>query len=238
MLGLKVLALSPVTKKLTSTKLSVFYVQRLTSTDTTEFIPGCRPIPSNKKSDKHPAREHCKFIEPRCAEEKMKHVICKKREFPSHFNVEECCPPCRDVLPRFDDLYYKPSDKEKRKYQQTWSECPRLYILPRKICCTEHFDVPKMEKRTFTRDDDQFNNYNVKTCRNNSQSRCAKITWPGCRKGREPSRCFVIKQSSGCLKICTPYPSYSECKKPKPKSLRPVECTCLRPGPCIHMALG
>uniref|UniRef100_A0A034W6J7 Uncharacterized protein n=1 Tax=Bactrocera dorsalis TaxID=27457 RepID=A0A034W6J7_BACDO len=228
MLNLKSLALA-----LTSPKMSLTCAQRLTSTDAPELILGCIPPPP-KKSDKHPARDRCKFIEPRCAEEKMRHVTCKKREFPPHFNFDECCPPCRDVFPRFDDLYYQPSDKEKRKYQQTWSECPRLFIVPRKICCYEHFDVPKMEKREFKRDEDQFNNYHVKTCRNNSQSRCAKITWPGCRIGRWPPKCFVIKHSSGCLKICTPYPSYSECKRPKPKSLPPVECACLRAGPCIH----
>ncbi|GBP09735.1 hypothetical protein EVAR_72469_1 [Eumeta japonica] len=41
-------------------------------------------------------------------------------------NPECCVDTCPDFFPRFDELYYKTSDKLKRNYQQTWLSCPEI----------------------------------------------------------------------------------------------------------------
>ncbi|CAD7012672.1 uncharacterized protein LOC101448592 [Ceratitis capitata] len=230
MQSLKLIALTPAAKILTATKASQVACQRLTS----NVSPSNALVNSDMVNPG--GRPNCLLLEPRCGIEKMRNVTCKPREFPPDFNFDECCPPCRDVLPRFDDLYYKPSDKDTRKYQQTWSECPRLLITPRLICCTEETDVPLLEKRVFKRrDEDMFELYAARLCRNTKEGRCAKLSWPGCRMGRVPPKCFVIKPMSDCKKRCTPYPSYSECLRDPARQLRPVECNCLKVGPlCLN----
>ncbi|XP_036333616.1 uncharacterized protein LOC118744595 [Rhagoletis pomonella] len=218
MLHLKSLALAPASKALTTAMPTLYNTQQ-------------RSLVSNKTEKV--SRPHCLYLEPRCSKDKMKKVTCKKREFPLDFNFDECCKGCKDVLPRFDDLYYKPSDKSERKYQQTWSECPDIFIVPMKLCCTEYYAVSKMEKRKHKKlEVDQLEDIVVRLCRNKLSARCSKISWPGCKAVRDPPKCTATKKSSGCSKICTPYPSYSECEKKSPKFLRPAECKCLKVTSC------
>lgn len=57
---------------------------------------------------------------------------------------DECCgSDCIDKdFPSFDKCLYKESDKNKRKYQVTWVECPPLQIKPKKICCSAEVQHP------------------------------------------------------------------------------------------------
>lgn len=55
-------------------------------------------------------------------------------------------PYCKHLLPRFDDLYYNPSDKC-RAYQRTWVECPIITQRLKKICCLDDIRPPEVMKR-------------------------------------------------------------------------------------------
>uniref|UniRef100_A0A0A1XI47 Transcription factor IIIB 70 kDa subunit n=1 Tax=Zeugodacus cucurbitae TaxID=28588 RepID=A0A0A1XI47_ZEUCU len=206
----------------------------------TPLLTGClaRTMASQNK---HPGyRSQCASDDPKCGKNKLKEKKdkdeCDKKDKPKTsmwLNPECCLDICKDVLPRFDDLYYKPSDKAKRKYTRTWNECPDLRIAPRKICCFENISLPPIERRK--------KRGHPKTacpvvsseqaCSVKSNKRCIKIRLPGCGAVRDPPKCFVIKAPVKCRKICTPYPSFSECSRPKPKPRPPVECNCLVVGP-------
>ncbi|XP_011180823.1 uncharacterized protein LOC105211184 [Zeugodacus cucurbitae] len=100
--------------------------------------------------DKRPEyRSQCAWGDPKCAEDKLKEKKdkdeCDKKDKPktSMWLNRKCyLGSCQDALPRFDDLYYKPSDKVKRQYTRTWNECPDLKIVPRKT----RLDLTKIEK--------------------------------------------------------------------------------------------
>ncbi|XP_018794673.1 PREDICTED: uncharacterized protein LOC108972506 [Bactrocera latifrons] len=201
-----------------------------------------RTMASQKK---HPGyRAHCASDDPKCSEKKIKEKKdsgeCDKKKEKKRtsmwLNPECCLDVCPDILPRFDDLYYKASDKAKRKYTRTWNECPDLKIAPRKICCFDNISLPPLEKRKKRRGDRE-SACPVPTaeqkagCSIKQNKRCIKIRLPGCGAVREPPKCFVIKHAAKCRKICTPYPAYSECSRPKPKPRPPVECNCLVVGP-------
>lgn len=55
-------------------------------------------------------------------------------------------PYCKHMLPRFDELYYKPSDKF-RAFQRTWVECPTITQRLKKICCLDDIRPPEVMKR-------------------------------------------------------------------------------------------
>ncbi|CAD7012671.1 unnamed protein product [Ceratitis capitata] len=186
-----------------------------------------------------PGYIQCAGEEPKCSEKSLKEKKdrdeCHKEERVSMWLNPECClDVCKDVLPRFDDLYYKPSDKAKRKYTRTWNECPELRIAPRKICCFENISLPPMEKRKKSSQPKTACAVPVheeKSCSLVANKRCVKIRLPGCNTVRDPPKCFVIKPPANCRKICTPYPAFSECMRPKPKPRRPAECNCLIVAP-------
>lgn len=163
---------------------------------------------------------------------KKKHT--QKFEFKSMWENPDCCKnPCPDMQVRFDEIYYKTSDKAKRTYYQTWVECPKKKIVKKPVCDYKNFIYPKHKKRTrkgrpktacSTSDDSKI----LMKCTKKTNSKCVKITLPGCRGVRDPPKCKKVTSPADCRKICTPYPSFSECKKPKPKPKRRVECNCLR----------
>lgn len=213
-------------------------LQGLKSTAFSECLT--RTMSSQKQ---HPGyRSHCASNDPKCDEKKLKEKKdsgkCDKKEKQSTsmwLNPECCLDICKDVLPRFDDLYYKPSDKAKRKYTRTWNECPDLKIAPRKICCFENISLPPIERRKLG---DRtkvacpaVSPEEIAKCTLKSKALCIKIRLPRCGMVRDPPKCFAIKKSSKCRKICTPYPAFSECKRPKQKPRPPVECNCLVVGP-------
>ncbi|KAL9915430.1 uncharacterized protein LOC119636600 [Glossina fuscipes] len=136
----------------------------------------------------------------------------------------ECClDPCKDALPRFDLLYYKRSDKLKRKYQQTWVECPELLKKPKVICCYDKVQYPPMEKRLKI---DRPSTACSPVCAS-ARSSCPSFTLPNCRESRKPPKCAVFRSPMKCKKKKAPYPSFSECSRTRPPPLHPIECHCL-----------
>ncbi|XP_017464341.1 PREDICTED: uncharacterized protein LOC108357782 [Rhagoletis zephyria] len=147
------------------------------------------------------------------------------------FNPECCLDPCPDLLPRYDELYYKPSDKLKRKYTQTWVECPRVRVAPKKICCYKKVIPPPFKRRVFKRrtaaDECKPRPTDLMPCKTQKmRGKCPTVMLPGCSSARIPPKCKRSTQKANCRKMCTPYPSFSECSK-KLRPMQAVECHCL-----------
>ncbi|KAI8123746.1 hypothetical protein FF38_08749 [Lucilia cuprina] len=152
----------------------------------------------------------------------------------------ECCGnPCPDLLPRFDSLYYSPTDKAKRQYQQTWVECPPVQIRKRRICCYDSTELPpicrrKKEECPITAC--EFDSRKMKAlCSSGTNTKCARIQMPCCIRGRYPPTCSIAaRTSTNCKKKCCPYPSFSECcyRCPPPKRKTECQCTALQPN-CV-----
>ncbi|EDW74712.2 uncharacterized protein Dwil_GK15752 [Drosophila willistoni] len=163
----------------------------------------------------------------------------KEKEEPFQFHhllkqpAECCADPCPERFPTFDECLYKESDKAARKYQVTWVECPPIQIKPKKICCFEKGKRPPIPRRK--RKEPKAKCEEEVQCP--EEGRCPKITLPGCRPARNPARCVVVRKHADCVKVKAPYPSFSECRRPKPRPLRKVECQCLSiPSVCDVMA--
>lgn len=189
-------------------------------------------------------RKDCVFYtHPKCSEE----VLAKKRKIKKCVPFDpvctpiECCYdfPCKtNLYPPFDDLYYRPSDKN-RRYQRTWAECPKLRLEPRPVCCYEHFDYRKPKRRRRRCTEGEYSP-NVecamrKLCPNLDMKKCPRLNLPGCSKFKCNTKCKRTRLPEDCKKVCTPYPSFSECKRDRPKPLRPVECKCwVIPDGCYY----
>lgn len=138
---------------------------------------------------------------------------------------DDCCGmKCPDKgFPSFDECLYKESDKNARKYQITWTECPQVAIQPKKICCFDKATPPPIERRPPKWKPDTACKFE-KECL--TDTTCRKIKLPGCRPVRDPPKCENVRAPAFCQKIKTPYPSFSECSRPKLKKPKRTECTC------------
>ncbi|XP_011191219.1 uncharacterized protein LOC105217756 [Zeugodacus cucurbitae] len=147
------------------------------------------------------------------------------------FNPECCLDPCPDIQPRFDDLYYKASDKAKRKYTQTWVECPKMRIARKKICCADNIIPPTFQRRSHKRktaeEECKPQPTNLLPCKSYPKRKCPRFILPGCKPARDPAKCGKPRPKTDCKKICTPYPSFSECTRKRKGPPRPIECHCL-----------
>lgn len=147
----------------------------------------------------------------------------------------------KDCILRLDNLHYKPSDKNSRKYQMTWEPCPSSVKRRRKICCFESAKLPthcKGSKRSTSsksacesEDANLKQDYHLlKMClgkKIEKVSKCEKIVMPYCPAVAKITRCARVRLPTDCQKVCTPYPSYSECQKDPGKKPHPRECGCL-----------
>uniref|UniRef100_A0A1A9ZPE9 Uncharacterized protein n=1 Tax=Glossina pallidipes TaxID=7398 RepID=A0A1A9ZPE9_GLOPL len=170
-----------------------------------------------------------------CASSRNKSELKRENEpFKSLWNYQrECClnNPCPHLSPRFDELYWCPSDKYTREYQQTWVECPRLKIMPRKVCCYEDLGVPPVCRRprqTKIPTACAFNQKKLNALKKICifDPRCPRVQMPCCIRVRVPPKCIRSHPKSSCKKYCCPYPSLAECCRQCPTPLKPVECTC------------
>ncbi|XP_053964409.1 uncharacterized protein LOC128867317 [Anastrepha ludens] len=199
--------------------------------------PPPRPGPSLRKATKVYGRKDCATHIPICGVKATALKNCKPRMWT--LEMEKCCEDlCKWAHPRFDDLYYIPSDKRKMKYQRTWFEFRDTYIAPKEICCYPRTKYAQPKKRkprkpvaAYTSKVEYVMNL---LCRNRLSPRCMKISWPGCRGGRNPPLCKPKRPDCGPRK-CPPFPSFSECRKVMRPPLRPVECACLKlePPSCL-----
>ncbi|XP_037892133.1 uncharacterized protein LOC119639034 [Glossina fuscipes] len=158
----------------------------------------------------------------------------------SMWEFPECCGNiCRQMPIRFDELYYKMSNKRTRKYPQTWVTPPKLRIKLAEIyppLCRAS-PVPKRIRRprkkiTPCRAAD-YSGGDLMPCLLMPKPLCKLMV---CEVNKKPKKCgrnaFLIKPPKG-KKQPTPYPCFSECKRVKPRPLRPIECKCLdKPSMC------
>lgn len=136
--------------------------------------------------------------------------------------------PCPMPEP-FDRYLYKPSDKN-RKYQQTWNDCSPLVFKEKVICLYPKNIYPEPEKRPRkervceTRKCIPEDSCKVQKKTN---TKCFKITLPGCRMVRDRIDCFKPTIPSNCEKVECPELSFSECNKKNPLCKVQKECGCL-----------
>lgn len=201
------------------------------------YVP---PLKDQKLRFNSNARANCKPVKQKCGETlKNKPCLLKrpktiiKQPAPMAIPAQKrsikinrpdiCCgEPCPDALPRFDQLYYKRTDKLSRDYQQTWAECPDLVKKPKLICYFEKIKLPKMKKRS--KEARQMACMDVCAA---VAAKCPRIKAPHCRRGRMPPKCHRIRDPIECEKPKVPSPAFSECKRKPAKSLHPIECRCL-----------
>lgn len=179
---------------------------------------------------------------PQCSKQKLEQLPCPEgkqslrnspadTEKTSIWENPECCTnPCPDFLPRFDELYYKTNNEQRCTYQQTWVECPKMQIKPKKVCCFEQLAaLPPLVKRSPKQKPQTACLQNgSKVCTiNNKDRNCPKLYMSGCQSARTIPKCKRQRSPKHCQKECTPYPSFSECLKEATMSTHPVECKCL-----------
>ncbi|XP_023163106.2 uncharacterized protein LOC111594157 [Drosophila hydei] len=156
-----------------------------------------------------------------------------RKTFPFYDLVKfrrDCCnEACQgSSFPTFDECLYKESDKNKRKYQITWSECPAVAIMPKKVCCFEKAKPAPIVRR---RKGDKPNTAcPPRPCerKDEEELKCEKIRLPRCKAVRDPPKCDIGRTPSDCRKIKAPYPSFSECSRAKVRSKRRTECSCVK----------
>ncbi|XP_002063721.2 uncharacterized protein LOC6640780 [Drosophila willistoni] len=140
-------------------------------------------------------------------------------------------PHCTDLLPRFDDIYYKPSEKC-RCYQRTWIECPNIRLRMKKVCCLDGIEPPEVLYRYKARCPKVACELDYERMRRicqhirDPECRCEKTHWPCCKAARCPPRCVQTKHPSNCRKLRAPHPSFSEIKKRWERPKRLKECHC------------
>ncbi|XP_017079535.1 uncharacterized protein LOC108113462 [Drosophila eugracilis] len=151
-------------------------------------------------------------------------------------------PFCKDMLPRFDAIYYHPSDKC-RCYQRTWVECPPIKQRLKKVCCLNGIKPPEIRYRI----KDPCPDCNIPyeslklLCQRSELQRdpnctCKKLFWPCCKPARCNTFCSRARRPSLCTKLRAPYPSFSEVGRRPPKPIRKAECQCWHPVPqCLVM---
>lgn len=174
-------------------------------------------------------------MNPCAASYKKKELKETVEPFKSMWNYpKECCRnPCPEMLPRFDEMHWCPTDKLKREYQQTWIECPFMPKRKRKVCAFQDLGLPPICRRERKKPPPAtahpYDSLKMKAvCGIGSDLKCQRIQMPCCRPCRIPPRCTSTRQIQPCQKFCCPYPAYSECSRAKIKPLRQVECKCLQ----------
>lgn len=165
--------------------------------------------------------------------QKMQPFLKSVWEYPA-----DCCGnPCPELLPRFDTMYYEPTDKAKRQYQQTWVECPKVLIRKRRICCYDSTELPPICRRKKVDCPISACAFDSKKlailCSAGLNKRCPTIKSVCCLRGRYPPRCHKIRNPKDCKKRCCPYPAYSECCCPCPNPQKETECICTRLHSCL-----
>lgn len=188
--------------------------------------------------DKHLTKLPCQ----KSPRKKRKQV--EEAPFKSMWDVGYLIDRCPKFLERLDEKHYASSDKEKRRYTQTWKKCGHV-VRMKKVCCFE--DVcslsPPFEKRcqpacadtASEKDSEKLKvDYNVLrkclvTIPNPNAKRptkCRKIIMPCCRPVAKSLSCNRVRGAAKCLKNCCPYPSFAECDHGKLRKRKPAECLC------------
>ncbi|XP_017126320.1 uncharacterized protein LOC108145423 [Drosophila elegans] len=141
-------------------------------------------------------------------------------------------PFCKDMLPRFDAIYYQPSNKC-RCYQRTWVECPPVKQRLRKVCCLDAINPPEVLYRKNPCPEvckEPYKSLRLLCKRSDfkrdPECQCPKLFWPCCKPARCDPLCRNYRKPSKCIKLRAPFPSFSELARwSRPR--RKIECHCL-----------
>jgi len=193
-----------------------------------------RPSPTCASQGKKAAKKAASCVDDHPKPRRKKDIA---KTFPFYHLIkfkDECCGnPCIDKdFPSFDKCLYKESDKNKRKYQITWVECPPLQIKPKKICCSEKMKRPPIVRRKPKHKPDTACK---QPCPPKQNLYCPRIKLPRCRPARIPPRCHNVRYPADCHKIKAPYPAFSECSPRKLRKKRRTECECLDTIPYCNL---
>ncbi|EDV35680.1 uncharacterized protein Dana_GF19808 [Drosophila ananassae] len=132
------------------------------------------------------------------------------------------------TLIKRDATLYKPSDKS-RRYQRTWAECPLIWLRPKPYCCPDPEYYPTGKRRPHPPAETRLSPIEMHLYQMALLCK-ATLTEPGCRPGRTPPKCLIIRRPTNCKKKCSPMPSFSEaCRHLMPKFC-PTECSCSAPA--------
>ncbi|XP_016970206.1 uncharacterized protein LOC108038021 [Drosophila rhopaloa] len=151
-------------------------------------------------------------------------------------------PFCKDKLPRFDAIYYHPSNKC-RCYQRTWVECPPVKQRLKKVCCLDSINPPEVRYRIKDPCWEACEKPNIcpmLICKKDDLERdptgqCSRLYWPCCKPARCDPHCRYRRGPTKCTKLRAPFPSYSEVGRwARPR--RRIECHCLDTVPqCVAL---
>ncbi|EDX15475.1 GD15280 [Drosophila simulans] len=152
-------------------------------------------------------------------------------------------PFCKEMLPRFDAIYYHPSNKC-RCYQRTWVECSPVKQRLKKVCCLDAIEPPEILYRIRPPCPGTCPiNYTARRLlcedaewKRDPTRKCPKFFHPCCKLARCNPRCSRGRKPTLCTKLRAPYPCYSEKVRGR-RPLRKRECLCLETIPkCIALA--
>lgn len=132
---------------------------------------------------------------------------------------------CKGMLPRFDAIYYKPSNKSKL-YQRTWLECPPVRERFKKVCCLDGIQPPEVEKRVKVKCPSVACRFDYSRMRHiyynrdiDPTAKCSKIQLPCCKAVRGTSDCRRTRKKEICRRLRPPLPCYSDLHRhDKPRS--------------------
>lgn len=165
------------------------------------------------------------------AQEQFEHKTPQaKPDFKSMWTVDGCDTELCILPLRYDMKYYRISDKQKRDYQVTWNECPRLLIKPKKVCIREGMKRPEIKRRQRPPavEGQVAKPPDPADCgKGASKTKCVYVVNPCCKVGRRPATCEVARYKTDCTKRKAPYPSFSECDKEPLNEAPNIECKCL-----------
>lgn len=208
-------------------------------------------IPLDKHMVEMQKRSRDKEFEPPCCVSRLVHrppedaimrVVKPKKRKPFRSMWE---PPfetndqkyCTDLLPRFDEMFYHPSNKN-RCFQRTWTECPPIKERLKKVCCLDAIEPPEIQRRvkvpcpptTCTFDYSRMR-YICQKAEPNLDGKCCKTFWPCCKPARCPPSCRQERDPLPCLRLRPPRKSFSETRKWQ-RPLRARECNRAFPSVC------
>ncbi|XP_043867224.1 uncharacterized protein LOC6580364 [Drosophila mojavensis] len=136
---------------------------------------------------------------------------------------------CKGRFPRFDAIYYEPSDKT-RIYQRTWSECPPVKERLKKVCCLDGIQPPEVLKRVkepcplvTCRFDYSRMRHICENAVIDPASKCCKIHWPCCKPARCTVDCRPTRKREHCTRLRAPHPCFSDMYRVA-RARRSIEC--------------
>ncbi|XP_037941651.1 uncharacterized protein LOC119683224 [Teleopsis dalmanni] len=159
----------------------------------------------------------------------------KKRRIRSVWGeIPDCCVDSCPIPPRYDELYYRPSNPHNRLYEQTWIDC--LERTPKLMCYypEEQYLPPKRRPRKPRKKSClnmvKPNNLGLMQCIKPFKGCNPKMHVCGCKPVAANVSCTVVRNKTICRKVNSPWPSFSECNVATNK--KPIkECDCLSPVP-------